>query len=191
MPIMTPKTLVCTATLPRAVQDKLDINTTQVCLKVDSEVDNFQREVLRLDVDKYRGKVLKKTKGGTEYNEDGSKLPRERVAHLLLSECLAGTKNVLYGAYVKARIVTPFNRDDPDPQWTPYELDSQDELAVVIFVSGKNGMAQVMGQWSAAEWKDVQDSDPEMKKFILKNYHLNPVAATGDDCGCTTTTLRE
>ena len=49
---------------------------------------------------------------------------------------MAGVRNEVYKAYIDARIVTEFNCDDPEPEWTEYELASRDDFAVVIFVSG-------------------------------------------------------
>ena len=43
MPRMTPKTLICSATLPRAISDKLDVSTMRICLKVDNPNDNFRK----------------------------------------------------------------------------------------------------------------------------------------------------
>ena len=98
---------------------------------------------------------------------------------------------MLYKAFIDARIVTHFNYIDPEPKWTEYELASRDEFAMVIFVSGKEGMAEMLGQWSDAGWKAELDREPGLKQFINDNYHVNPVAATGDDYGFTTTTLKE
>ena len=95
------------------------------------------RQNNKVNVDCYLGKDTAKTVGGSEKIIHDTRLSRQRIAHLLLSECLAGTRNPLYEAYLEARIVTPFNCDDPEPGWTPYELASQDEYAVVVFVSGK------------------------------------------------------
>ena len=52
-------------------------------------------------------------------------------------------------------------------------------------------MSGVMGQWSKDAWNAELDDDPELKQLIESHYHLNPVAAVGDDYGFTTTTLGE
>ena len=50
-------------------------------------------------------------------------------------------------------------------------------------------MSQMVGQWSKEAWNAELDDDPELKQLIESHYHLNPVAAVGDDYGFTTTTL--
>ena len=114
-----------------------------------------------------------------------------RIVHLLLSECLVGKKNVLYEAYLEARIVTPFNQEDPDPGWTEYELASREEFAVVVFVSGKGSMADLLVRWTEKGWKKELDDDPELKKLVCAGYYVSATGAVGDDYGFTTSTLTE
>ena len=66
MPRMTPKTLICSATLPRAISDKLDVNTMRICLKVDNPDDNFRKAEKRVNVDCYLGKDIAKTAEGAK-----------------------------------------------------------------------------------------------------------------------------
>ena len=56
---------------------KTGLNMKQECLKVDDANDKFRREVVKINVNNFRGKVLKSSKSGNTVTiEDDCRLPK-------------------------------------------------------------------------------------------------------------------